>query len=116
MNATEIEILLVDHAKRRERLMARRAALWNSAEELRAKCADPGHPSWDRRAMRNEEISARMACQRIDHEVWVLDSEVAKLKREGQDEHAAMFNRVRQVVATTNVVALPFHVDSPEAA
>lgn len=117
MDKGEIEILLNDLKKRREREMARRATLWAAVEESRAERCEPGHSAWDRRAMRNKEIEARMACDRIDNEVWRIDSEIRALERELMEEHAAFFNRVRRVVEMHNVVSMPFSVDqSPEAA
>lgn len=126
MNAMELQLLIADRMRARERLVAQRSTQWGAAETFRAEACEPGHSSMERREMRFREIACRGICQRIDNELWAVDSELRKLKQslakleEAADTKAAhdeFFNRVRQVVKTTNVVPLPFPADNtPEAA
>lgn len=126
MTAAELLILINDTTKARERLMARRQTVSDAAETARGQAAEPGHSPAARRAIRTQQIEALGACQRIDNELWAVDSEIRRLKRlladaefaaDSKTERDEFFNRVRQIVRTDNVVALPFPADhSPEAA
>ena len=125
MNAAEITILLRDKELERQRTSDRRQTVSDTAETARGQAAEPGQSMSDRRTLRLKQIQCLGLVQRLDNELWRLDSEIRALKRRRADLEASadraadqdeFFNRVRQVVSISNVVALPFHSNTPEAA
>ncbi len=125
MDATEIQISIASAQQRRDRLVAQRATKWDAAETYRGQACEPRQSSLARRELRFKEIAARAACQHIDNQLWAVDVELRRLKSERDSieaasdvaaDHNEFFNRVRQIVATSNVVPLPVASNEPEVA
>lgn len=125
MDLTSINLLLIDALRRRERLNDHRGVIADGAEAYGALAVDAEYPPQRQQQYRLRQIEALGRLQRYDTALFHIDSEIRSLKlqraefenaTDAQAAHVEFFNRVRQVVATNNVVPLPSQDHSPEAA
>jgi hypothetical protein len=123
MNTMELDLLIADARRNRERLDRAIDSLKTASKLYRDLSVDPDYTPSEQREFVRKHTDAVISMQRLEVEMRGVLVDLIRLrdqKVDAQDTgagHARLFNCVRQVVSTSNVVAIPFPADhSPEAA
>lgn len=123
MNTMELDLLISEARRKRERIDKAIESVNNAAKLYRDLSVDPDYSNSERDDWLTKHRDAIKTSFRLEGEMHVVLGDLRRLldervdAEEAQDGRARLFNCVRQVVSTSNVVPMPFPADhSPEAA